>query len=28
MTLLATYEHTLKEIEMLRDYNQLLRKEQ
>ena len=27
MTLLTTYEHTLKEIEMLRDYNLLLRKE-
>ena len=28
LTLLATYEHNLTEIEMLRDYNQLLRKEQ
>ena len=28
LTLLATYEQTLTEIEMLRDYNQLLRKEQ
>ena len=28
LTLLATYEHTLTEIDMLRDYNQLLRKEQ